>query len=44
MHINFRKDRKMGTSSEIRETERFEDFSRYFELKNDEIRLKNTKF
>ena len=34
----------MGTLSKIGGTERLEDFSKYFELRKDEIRLKNQKF
>ena len=34
----------LGTLLKIRETEKFEDFCKYFELEKDEIRLKNLKF
>ena len=44
IHINFRKYLCKKTLSKIGITERLEEFSKYFELKKDKIRLKYPKF
>ena len=43
MHVDFRKDRSMGTFSKFGGTERLDDVSKDFELKKYQIKLKNSK-